>query len=283
MQKVLAVVNDKGGAGKTTISVNLGGALADLGLRVLFIDTDTQQSTTRFLGTDTQSGKGLVEFIQYADREAICSTSMSGHLRGSIDIIVNNDPRNGLRLFLNESIAHSFNFANSIKEIQDDYDVIIIDTKGVDGWAEIKETAILAADLLLVPTRPAGLDASEMGQNIKAFERIITPCKSMNLTRTEPVMKILINAAKRTNLSKDVSRYLRQEFNPSDMPVSVLSTEVPSLDVYESFFTYGDFVHKLDKRPRNGINPAPSAADTMLALAHELFPNLIDLTFSGEV
>ncbi len=283
MQKVLAVVNEKGGVGKTTLSVNLGGALADLGLRVLFIDTDTQQSTTRFFDIEDQASKGLVEFIQHADRSAIYSTDTSTRLKGSIDIIVNNDPSNGLRLFLTESIAHSFNFANAIKSIQNDYDIIIIDTKGEDARACVKESAILAADILMVPTRPAGLDTSEIEKNIRAFENIITPCKSMNLTRTEPAMKILINAAKRTNLTKDVSRYLRQEFNPRDMPVSVLSTEVPSLDVYESYFTSKEFVHELDSRPRNGINPAPCAADTMLALAHELFPNLIDLTFDKEV
>ena len=273
MTKVLTITNEKGGVGKTTTSVNLGGALADLGLRVLFIDTDTQQSTSRFLSVDPRPSKGLVEFVQHADKGAITPTRMSDSLKGKIDIIVNNDPNNGLRLFLSEAITHSFNLAHSIKEIEDDYDVILIDTKSSDGNAEIKAASVLAADILLCPTRPAGLDAAEIEGNVRFFEKTAKPFKSMGLTRNEPVMKILINAADRTNLSKEISKHLREQYSDGHTQVSVLANEVPNLEVYASYFTEGNFVHRLDTRKRPGKNPSPSAAATMLSLVHELFPN----------
>jgi len=278
--RTVVVANKKGGAGKSTISANMAGALGDLDLNVLYIDTDPQGTGSKLLGDINPTGTGLVEFIINQDTSSISTTKISETLNGQVDFIANNDPNNELRLFFQQTTSHVFYFAHAIKKIEQNYDVVIIDTKGDDGRGEVKESAVLAGDIILTPTRPAGLDVAEIEHNIEIFNKITQPFSSMGLTRSEPVLKILINAAKRTNLSKDVSKFLRENYNSENVPVSVLATEIPNLDVYESYVTSGDFVHRLDNKPRPGLNPAPSAAQSMLSLIHELFPNFIDLHFS---
>ena len=276
----ITVANKKGGAGKSTISSNLAGALADLGLSVLYIDTDPQGTSSKLLG-NPEHQLGLVEFIVDKNELAISKTEMSESLAGTVDLILNNDPNNELKNFFGETTSHIFHLAHAVKKIQNNYDVIVIDTKGDDGRGEVKEAAILAGDIILTPTRPAGLDLSEVQHNIDIFDKITTPFKAMSLTRNEPVLKILINAYERTNLSKDVSQYLRQNYKDSSALVSVLATEIPLLDVYKTYFTDNDFAHRLSARPLKGKNPSPCGAESMLSLIHELFPNYIDLTFKG--
>ena len=280
--KSLVVANKKGGVGKTTTSINLAGAFADLGLSILYIDTDPQGTATNLL-SPPQTNKGLVEFITNSDKDAITSTQKSETLRGKIDLIANNDPHNELRLFFQETTSHIFNFAHAVNDVANSYDIVVIDTKGDEGTSEVKEAAMMAADIVLCPTRATGLDISEIENNIESFKKITLPFHAMGLTRSSPQMKIFVNAAKRTNLAKDLSRYLRETYDrKTDLPVSVLATQVPNLDVYESYYTSNNFVHRLDNKARSGKNPTPSAAETMLSLAHEIFPNLIDLTFEGD-
>jgi chromosome partitioning protein len=58
--RVVALMNQKGGVGKTTTTVNLGAALAEAGQRVLIIDLDPQAHATLHLGVDPKDGPGTV-------------------------------------------------------------------------------------------------------------------------------------------------------------------------------------------------------------------------------
>ena len=68
LPRVLAVANQKGGVGKTTTSVNLGAALAELGFRVLVIDLDPQGNATTGLGIDARNFELSMYCLLYTSR-----------------------------------------------------------------------------------------------------------------------------------------------------------------------------------------------------------------------
>lgn len=64
MAKKIAIISTKGGVEKTTLTANLGGALADLGQRVLLIDTDQQQTLSKYYNIALKAPFGLKELLK---------------------------------------------------------------------------------------------------------------------------------------------------------------------------------------------------------------------------
>ena len=89
MGKIIAVVNQKGGVGKTTTAVNLTAALHDLGLKVLLCDYDPQANATSGLGVDKRKIKYSTYDVTINDipaRDAIVKTQFGDVLPSSADL-----------------------------------------------------------------------------------------------------------------------------------------------------------------------------------------------------
>ncbi len=87
--RVVSVVSTKGGVGKTTVAANLGGLLADAGLRVLLLDLDSQPTLSSYYALSQKADVGAYEFI--ALNQAMPAQIISRTVIAGLDLIVSND------------------------------------------------------------------------------------------------------------------------------------------------------------------------------------------------
>ena len=147
MGRIVAVVNQKGGVGKTTTAVNLAAALTDLGKKVLLCDFDPQANATSGLGIDKRKLRNTVYDAIINDvpaKDAIVSTKYGDVLPATADLagaavelITMDDPSHRLREALNQ--------------IKNEYDAILIDCP--PSLEMLTINALGAADGILVPVQ----------------------------------------------------------------------------------------------------------------------------------
>ncbi len=169
--QVLAIANFKGGSAKTTSSVHLAHYLALQGYRVLAVDLDPQASMSAMFGTqpefDVASNETIYATLRYDDkrrpiREVIRKTYFPGLdlIPGNIEVMEfeYDTPR---VLALNENSQGSIFFERldqALKEVDDQYDVVILDTPPSLGYLTL--ASLYAATGLLVTVHPAMMDVA---------------------------------------------------------------------------------------------------------------------------
>jgi chromosome partitioning protein len=179
--KVVTVVNNKGGVGKTTVAANLGAGLADRGKRVLLIDFDPQSSLTKSFFTvgETQNFLSQVRTIRHwftgpdkgrADRLAelvVCPPRFNKLLKngGWLELVPSDHGLIDVELLIPKSVDSTGNVSDSRflqlhRRLADDlageqfqkYDVVIIDC--APSFVLPTKMAVVASDLMVIPARP---------------------------------------------------------------------------------------------------------------------------------
>ena len=279
MAKKLTIMSTKGGVGKTTLAANLGAALADLGQRVLLIDTDKQQSLSKYYPLVEEAPNGLKEMIQlgFADN-CISTTNIDG-----LDIILNNDPDEHLKAWIAESPSNHIHYLGSALEDLDTlYDVILIDTVGSKNLGDLQEMAIRASDHCISPLSPDWLAAKELPNTIALLGKLEPP-KGLVIGRPIPPLTVIVWGKQRTvdnqkvvdNVSDDGPLF-QSYFRQANGKFSVLKTIVPHNAAYNKAVGVKLPIHRYEpKRP----GPTLSGAETMLSLAYELFSHLDGVKF----
>lgn len=273
----IAVIGTKGGIGKTTLSLNIGCLLADMGLNVLLVDTDEKPSLSKALPIKQQAPHALSHaLVQGAvTSDCISEISLEG-APGAIDIVCSDSPETGLVNWLTARTGRVVRLKTALQcpDVRDNYDIVIIDTHGGDGV--VQDAACIAADLILTPVKPDVLSAAEFVDGTLAM---ITELEEAN----HPVgtVKGVINCLRRSNNSRDIADVVRQNFIKSGGRVSILETTIPDLDIYQATLTEKRPVHrppdpKIRKTPvsRREIESTLKASQTMHALIWELIPSL---------
>ena len=212
MGKTIAVVNQKGGVGKTTTAVNLTAALHDLGLKVLMVDFDPQANATSGLGVDKRRIKHSVYDVTINGipaREAVVQTKYGDVLPASSDLA-------GATVELIDADHRERQLEIALKEIKQDYDVIFIDCP--PSLELLTLNGLCAADAILVPVQCeyyALEGLSDLMSTLRMVKRKLNP-------RLEIFAVALTMFDGRTNFSTQVAQEVRKHF-----PGKVFATVIP--------------------------------------------------------
>ena len=148
MGKIIAIANQKGGVGKTTTTINLGGCLGVLEYKTLIVDADPQANATSGVGLDPKNTRNIYDcLINDADpAELIIKTD-----NPNLDILPSHIDLVGAELEMINlpNREHMLKFA--LEKIRDQYDFIIIDCSPSLGLITVN--ALTAADSVIVPVQ----------------------------------------------------------------------------------------------------------------------------------
>ncbi|WP_026529703.1 ParA family protein [Haematomicrobium sanguinis] len=146
--RVIAMVNQKGGVGKTTSTINLGAALAEAGRKVLLVDFDPQGALSAGFGTNPHELDVTVYNVlmerKTSVREAIQPTDVD-----NIDLLPANIDLSAAEVQLVNEVAREQILARALREVEDDYDVILIDCQPSLGLLTVN--ALTAAHGVIIP------------------------------------------------------------------------------------------------------------------------------------
>ena len=212
MGKIIAVVNQKGGVGKTTTAVNLTAALHDLGLRTLLCDFDPQANATSGLGVDKRKIKRDVYDVIIDDvptQEAIINTKFGDVLPSSADLA-------GAAIELIGIENCNYRLANALNAVKDQYDIILIDCP--PSLELLTLNGLAAAEGILVPVQCeyyALEGLSDLMSTLRMVKKRINP-------GLEIFGVALTMFDGRTNFSTQVAQEVRKHF-----PGKVYTTVIP--------------------------------------------------------
>jgi len=212
MAKIIAVVNQKGGVGKTTTAVNLTAALTDLGKKVLLCDFDPQANATSGLGVDKRKlNKSVYDVVVNGipAEDAIVSTKFGDVLPSAADLA-------GAAVELIEMEQPSYQLKKALAPIADGYDVIFIDCP--PSLEMLTLNALAAADSILVPVQ-CEYYALEGLTDLMSTLRLVKKRINPNLEIFGVALTMFDG---RTNFSTQVAQEVRKHF-----PGKVFATVVP--------------------------------------------------------
>lgn len=230
--RILAVVNQKGGVGKTTTSINLGTALAAVGRKVLIVDFDAQGNASTGLGI-TRPERALTSYDMVVDgvnlEEAVQST-----LVPRLDIIPGDENLSGVEIELASDTRRSYRLRDSLRSFveraaaqdQMPYDYILIDCP--PSLSALTLNAMTAAHALLVPLQCEFLALEGLSQLLRTVEAV-----RGGLNPDLEIQGVILTMYdRRNNLSDQVADEVRAFMGPkvynTVIPRNVRLSEAPS-------------------------------------------------------
>ncbi len=222
MGKIIAIVNQKGGVGKTTTAVNLSAGLHELGLKTLLCDFDPQANATSGLGIEKRQIKRSVYDVilnGVATKEAIVQTKFGDVLPSSSDLA-------GAAVELIGVDKREYQLKEALEQVRQDYDVIFIDCP--PSLELLTLNGLCAADSIVVPVQCeyfALEGLSDLMGTLRAVKRRLN-------AKLDIFGVVLTMFDGRTNFSNQVAQEVRRHFPgkvfTSVIPRNVRLAEAPS-------------------------------------------------------
>jgi len=188
MIRTIPVINNKGGVGKTTTTINLAAGLARRDANVLVVDLDSQGSASLALGVDRNDLEPSVASVMFRDTRA--DEAIRTAVRPNLDLLTGSLRLADTDTRLSSQENREHRLAHTLAPIEDAYDVILIDCAPSTSLLSIN--ALVAADAFIIPVSPSYL----------SLEGVISLGKVVNNVRrgmgeAAPVLGVLLTMVRR--------------------------------------------------------------------------------------
>lgn len=224
MAKIIAIVNQKGGVGKTTTAVNLSSGLALAGKKVLLVDSDPQGNSTSGLGIDKQQLEACIYNVLIEDTPLL-QIRHSTEIK-KLDIIPATIQLAGAEIELVHKENRERILPKALIAAAEIYDYILIDCPPSLGLITIN--ALTAAHSILIPIQCEYYALEGLGQLMNTYH-LVRQQLNPNLT-IEGVLLTMFDG--RTNLSiqvvDEVKKFFRGKVYKSIVPRNIRLSEAPS-------------------------------------------------------
>lgn len=256
---VMAVVNQKGGTGKTTTTENLGVGLAMEGKKVLLVDTDPQASLTISLGhpvpDDLPTTLSTMMAKVMMEQPIEPGEGILHHPEG-VDLMPSNIELSGLEVSLVNAMSRETILRQYLDTVKRNYDFVLLDCMPSLGMLTVN--ALAAADTVLIPVQAQYLPAKgleQLLQTINKVRRQINP-----KLKIEGILLTMVDS--RTNYAKDISNLIRENYGGK---LKVYQTDIPRSVRAEEISAEGTSIFKHD--------PKGKVADAYKVLTKEVLNN----------
>lgn len=234
MAKVIAVVTQKGGVGKTTSAVNLASCLGELGKKCLLVDADPQGNATSGVGVDKRKVKlSTYDLLvgEAAAQQAVVKTAFA-----RLWLIPASMALAGAEIEMVDVPRRESRLKAALAPCRDDYDFIIIDCPPALGLLTLN--ALVAADTFLIPAQPeyyALEGLSQLIATVRQVKRLYNPTLEL-----EGVLFTMYDG--RTNLTQQVVAEVKKFF-----PRRVYGTVIPRAVRLAEAPSFGQPINYYDK------------------------------------
>jgi chromosome partitioning protein len=227
MKRIISVINQKGGVGKTTTVINLATALAELGKKILVIDLDPQGNATTGLGVSNNDDKKNIYKIIIGQNDP--NNCIQRSCVKNLDLISSNVNLSGLEVETASDPKRAFMLKEILEQnenIFSQYENIFIDCP--PSLSLLTVMSLVVADELLVPLQTEFFALEGISQLVKTIERI-----KINLNPNLNIRGILLTMFdKRNKLSNQVDnearKYFKEKVYKTVIPRNVRLSEAPS-------------------------------------------------------